>query len=407
MLERICEELERLNLPYSELYLLRTSNAIDDFFKVTGDGDSGGVDGTDDVRLCQLHSNVMRKLVDIYLSQGEYPQAEQLLKRLQKISAKSAATLEQQNTAEQVAAEQVAGSLYWSSKKMAEVLQRLNVPPKYLAWLNCKGDDPFPSIERATIAQNPRVAKILHETGQCDLSEADILLRQALHIAAETSDLALLNLVMQQSPQLLASRDLCSMTALCIAAYCGHTDFFKALVDAGADLKHRDEDGRSILSIASGAGHLDIVVFILEKGLSPNDDTGGVCSPLHAAAAGGHRRVCEYLLENGAWAGWISNWKTPAQAASDKGHTGIATMISKAELCAQNQTPTSRLFRSQDNKFNLTESLPTTSKRPVATAAETQPSTLSAEAASAALNSQNVRLPSALEPSWIPPEGKS
>jgi ankyrin repeat protein len=89
------------------------------------------------------------------------------------------------------------------------------------------------------------------------------------------------------------------MTALCIAAYYGHTNFFKVLVDAGADLKHRDEDGRSILSIASGAGHLEIVVFILSQGISPNDDEVAACSPLHAAAAGGHLSVCEFLVERG------------------------------------------------------------------------------------------------------------
>jgi hypothetical protein len=408
LLERICEVLQHLSSPYLELYLLRTSNAIDDFINIVrregdpGDPeDPGDADDADDVRLCRLHSNVLRKLVDTYMSQGDYPQAEQLLKRLHKVSIKSATTPEQLTTTQQVAAGRVAQSLRLSSKKMADVLQRLNVPKQYLACLNCKGNDPFPSIERATVAQNPLVAKILHETGQCDLGEADILLRRALHIAAETSDLALLNLVMQQSPQLLASRDLCSMTALCIAAYCGHATFFKALVDAGADLRHRDEDGRSILSIASGAGHLEIVVFILSRGFSPNDDEVHVCSPLYAAAVGGHLRVCEYLLVKGAWAGWISNWKTPAQAAYEKGHTEIVTMIRNAELRAQNQTPTSTLSPRQNDRFSFTQALSAAPTNPLATPSRTQPSTRAPDADPSATDPQEDHVPSALEPSWI------
>ena len=401
-LERIWELLTQLSLPESELYLIRMCHAIEEFIVVTkGEGKTGDADDEDDIRLCQLHWDVLRKLVDTYISQDDYPQAEKLLKKLHKVSIKPAATPEQVIAAKQVAAECVARSLRLSSKKMADILQRLNVPKQYQTWLNCKGNDPFPSIQRATIARNPLVAKVLRETGQCDLSEADILLRRAVHIAAETADLALLELVMQQSPQLLASRDVCSMTALCIAAYYGHTNFFKVLVDAGADLKHRDEDGRSILSIASGAGHLDIVVFILSQGISPNDDEIAACSPLHAAAAGGHLRVCEFMVERGAWVDWISNWKTPVQAAQEKGHVEIASMIKQAALRPQNQTPKSRLGRSQHDMFSFTLSPSPASTGPVASSPRAESSALAPNVADAVMDAQHGHLPSSGEPSWI------
>jgi hypothetical protein len=356
--------------------------AIEKIIKVAElEGKIGEPDDVDNARLCKLHRDVLRKLVDTYISQGDHPEAEQLLKRLHKVSIKAVATPDQVSAAKQVAAECMARSLRLSSKKLVDVVRRLNVPKKYLTWLNCKGNDPFPSIQRATIARNPLVAQVLSGTGQCDLSEADILFRRAVHIAAETADLDLLELVMQQSPQLLASRDVCSMTALCIAAYYGHTTFFKVLVDAGADIKHRDEDGRSILSIASGAGHLEIVVFILSQGISPNDDKVAVCSPLHAAAAGGHLRVCQFLVERGAWADWISNWKTPAQAAQEKGHVEIASMIREAALRPQNQTPKSRLCQPQHDIFSLTQPPPPASIGPITNQPMAELSTLAPNAA--------------------------
>jgi hypothetical protein len=398
-LERIWELLKHLKMPESELYLLRMCHAIEEFITVAKV--EGKIGELDDARLCQLHWDVLQRLVDTYKLQGDHPQAEQLLKKLHKVSIKSAATPEQVTAAKQVTAECVARSLRLSSKEMVDVVRRLNVPKEYLAWLNCKGNDPFPSIERATVARNPLVAKILSGTGQCDLSEADILFRRAVHIAAETADLGLLELVMQQSPHLLASRDVCSMTALCIAAYYGHTDFFKVLVDAGADLKHRDEDGRSILSIASGAGHLEIVTFILSRGISPNDDEVAVCSPLYAAAAGGHLHVCEYLLERGAWADWISNWKTPVQAAQEKGHVEIASMIREAALRPQNQTPNSRLGRSQHDMFGFTQSLSPASSGLVTSLPRAELPALAPDAAVTAMDAQHGLISSPGEHSWI------
>jgi hypothetical protein len=403
LLETVSNLVEELGEPYKELYLLRTAKAIEDFSKVVGKDDTS--EDADGGRICTLRLGVLRKLVDTYLSQGEYPQAEQQLRQLHALLTKSATTPEHAVTAEHIAADQVAQSFQLSSKKMADVLQSFNVPPQYMRWLDCAGNDPFPSIERAMIDQNPVVARILHETGRCGLDEADVLLRRALHIAAETSDLALLDLVVQRSPQLLSSRDVCQMTALCIAAYCGHAEFFRALVAAGADLKHRDEDGRSILSIASGAGHFEIVLFILSQGFSPNDDgVLHVCSPLHAAAAGGHLHVCELLVERGAYADWFSNGKTPAQVADENGHFDVATMIRKAEIRSRNQFATNKHDHAQINASGTVQS-----RLPAPIIHATQPRTLSSTPVSHSdLLSTEMRddhESSPLDPSWIFAEG--
>jgi ankyrin repeat protein len=408
LLETIFNLVEEISEPYKELFLLRTSKAIEDFSDVFGKDDASA--DADDGRIRTMRSSVLRKLVDIYLSQDEYPQAEQLLRQLHAPSTKSANTPEHAVaadpvTTDHVAAEQVAESFYLSSKKMVDVLQSFNVPAKYMRWLDCAGNDPFPSIERAMIDQSPVVARILHETGRCGLDDADILLRCALHIAAETSDLALLDLVLQRSPQLLSSRDVCQMTALCIAAYYGHTEFFTALVAAGADLRHRDEDGRSILSIASGAGHFEIVLFILSQGFSPNDDgVLHVCSPLHAAAAGGHLHVCELLVERGAYANWFSNGKTPAQVADENGHSEVATMIRNAEDRAQNQFPTDRHGHAKSNVSDAIRS-----PLPEPTVHVAQPKNLSltpvphADLLSTETRDSNMSSP--LNPSWVFAEG--
>src|ERR1700733_4865214 len=80
-LERIWELLKHLSLLESELYLLRMCHAIEEFIRVAkGEGKIGEADDADDARLCRLHWEVLRKLVNTYTSQGDHPQAEQLLK---------------------------------------------------------------------------------------------------------------------------------------------------------------------------------------------------------------------------------------------------------------------------------------------------------------------------------------
>ena len=51
------------------------------------------------------------------------------------------------------------------------------------------------------------------------------------------------------------------------AACGGHLDVVKFLIDKGADVKAKDNTGRTALTYAALRGNLDVVKFLIEKGL--------------------------------------------------------------------------------------------------------------------------------------------
>jgi ankyrin repeat protein len=53
---------------------------------------------------------------------------------------------------------------------------------------------------------------------------------------------------------------------LCVAAYNGHLEVVKLLLEKGADIEHKDNDGRTPLCVAAYNGHLEVVRLLLEKG---------------------------------------------------------------------------------------------------------------------------------------------
>ncbi|MBL8381904.1 MAG: ankyrin repeat domain-containing protein, partial [Burkholderiales bacterium] len=65
----------------------------------------------------------------------------------------------------------------------------------------------------------------------------------------------------------------------------------KLLVDAGADLSHRNRDGYVPLHFAARGRHDDAVSLLLARGARPDAVSNAFDSPLHLAAASGQRRA--------------------------------------------------------------------------------------------------------------------
>ena len=88
--------------------------------------------------------------------------------------------------------------------------------------------------------------------------------------------------------------------ALIYASAKGHTEALKTLVEAGADVNVKSQDGVTILMIASGKGHTEIVESLLEAGADVNvkDEDGDTA--LIFASRWGHTEVVKALLEAGA-----------------------------------------------------------------------------------------------------------
>ena len=60
------------------------------------------------------------------------------------------------------------------------------------------------------------------------------------------------------------------------AARYGDLETVKLLIENGADINAKDEDGYTVLMHASFNGYLEIVKYLIEKGANVNEDKDGV-----------------------------------------------------------------------------------------------------------------------------------
>jgi ankyrin repeat protein len=65
-------------------------------------------------------------------------------------------------------------------------------------------------------------------------------------------------------------RDLIDQTPLIIAAFNGCTDIVRMLIDAGADIHHRNDQGENALISAAQEGNIDVVKVLLNAGADVN-----------------------------------------------------------------------------------------------------------------------------------------
>jgi ankyrin repeat protein len=98
------------------------------------------------------------------------------------------------------------------------------------------------------------------------------------------------------------SRD--GFTALHLAAFFGHPEAVRLLLDRGADpnaVATSEQIGPvQPLHSAAAAGGLDSARLLLEHGADVNARQGGGFTALHAAAASGHAELARLLLAGGA-----------------------------------------------------------------------------------------------------------
>lgn len=80
----------------------------------------------------------------------------------------------------------------------------------------------------------------------------------------------------------------------------GHTDTVNTLIQKGACINARDNDGKTPLSRSCENGHFKIVQFLLNKGADVNLCNKDGFSPLYAACQEGYQDIVELLLDNKA-----------------------------------------------------------------------------------------------------------
>lgn len=89
-------------------------------------------------------------------------------------------------------------------------------------------------------------------------------------------------------------------TALRSAAWGGHTEAVRLLLDAGAEVDGCDTEGRTALRAAAWGGHEEIVLTLLDFGAQVDKVDSKGRTPLIAAAYMGHHEAVEILLDHNA-----------------------------------------------------------------------------------------------------------
>jgi cytohesin len=85
-----------------------------------------------------------------------------------------------------------------------------------------------------------------------------------------------------------------------MAAYRGHIEIVRALIDAGADVNKVRDNGMTPLFAAAYKGHGDIVRALIDAGADVNKARDDGATPLFAAAQQGHVEIVRALIDAGA-----------------------------------------------------------------------------------------------------------
>ena len=95
-------------------------------------------------------------------------------------------------------------------------------------------------------------------------------------------------------------KDVCSETALHLAARYGHHALAQGLLGAGADVNAKDRDSETALHKAARYGHRALAQGLLGAGADVNAKGSYSETALHKAARYGHRALAQVLLGAGA-----------------------------------------------------------------------------------------------------------
>ncbi|XP_061829737.1 protein TANC2 isoform X2 [Nerophis lumbriciformis] len=88
---------------------------------------------------------------------------------------------------------------------------------------------------------------------------------------------------------------------LCVHAHLGHNDAVALLLDHGAQVDAKSQDGLTALGFAASAGHLDVITLLSQhKAKAGHVDSSGRCVLVHAAQRG-HLQVLRFLLKLEDW----------------------------------------------------------------------------------------------------------
>ncbi|THG15840.1 hypothetical protein TEA_023863 [Camellia sinensis var. sinensis] len=110
----------------------------------------------------------------------------------------------------------------------------------------------------------------------------------------------------------------------------GNSYFVSALIDAGADINHRDSNGQSVVSLARAARIDDVLAMksCIAEGVNVNGKDQNGWTALHRAAFKGRIESVKTLVSNGAQIDLLDDGGyTPLRRAVERGHMQVAIYL--------------------------------------------------------------------------------
>ncbi len=199
----------------------------------------------------------------------------------------------------------------------ARVAALLDTDP---ALANARNDQGTSALAFSAYLRKPEITVLLETRG----ADVDIFAAAMLGRTESIAD----QLVGNKSLTTLLSRD--GWTALHLAAFFGHEDAARELLNKGAIVNARSTNAMKNMPLhAAAAGRsLPIVTLLLERGADPNAQQHGGWTPLHSAAANGDAEMVKALVDGGADTGArADNQQLPLDLALTKGHQAVVDFL--------------------------------------------------------------------------------
>jgi ankyrin repeat protein len=157
-----------------------------------------------------------------------------------------------------------------------------------------------------------------------------------IHEAARDGDLAKVEAMLKEDPDLVSSKDTNGWTPLECAAFTGRRDVVEFLLRMKAPVNAKDNNDATPLHAASIGGraaindddHGSVAKLLLANGADINAKSAGGVTPLHAALVVGHTAIAELLLANKAEVNTKADHDlTPLHTAAETGNLHAAELL--------------------------------------------------------------------------------
>lgn len=156
----------------------------------------------------------------------------------------------------------------------------------------------------------------------------------SLHEAAATGNARRLKTILGQSRVRVNASNSEGFTPLALAAFFGHLDAVKVLLESGADVNLRGPSrfANTALDAAVVGGSAEVVRTLLAARGDPTARSEGNYTPLHKAAAHGNLEIVRMLLDAGANPEAIRDGGLkPIDDAREKGHPAVVDLLKRSE----------------------------------------------------------------------------